>query len=146
MKILNALVRWMKRNPRSVTFNKMDDATKCVAVSDSAFNKVDEESCHALRGCVIGLMDGTADKVESGKIHIMEVECRKQKVVTRATFSAECHAAIADADTEEGFRDKTVEEVTAEKLELKALLLALLIGGTDLSHQQTQALLRLERE
>jgi len=53
---------------------------------------------------------------------------------------------IADADTEEGFRDKTVEEVTAEKLELKALLLALLIGGTDLSHQQTQALLRLERE
>ena len=53
---------------------------------------------------------------------------------------------IRDDDTEEGFRNKTVEEVTAEKLELKALLLALLVGGTDLSHQQTQALLRLERE
>ena len=41
----------------------------------------------------------TAHKVESGKFHIIEVECRKQKVVTMATFSAECHAAIAAAET-----------------------------------------------
>ena len=41
--------------------------------------------------------------------------------------------------------DKTADEVAAEKLELKNLLLAELQNG-DLSQERTQTLLRLERE
>ena len=41
--------------------------------------------------------------------------------------------------------DKTADEIAAEKLELKNLLLAELQAG-DLSQERTQTLLRLERE
>ena len=52
---------------------------------------------------------------------------------------------IVDADAEDGYRDKTADEIAAEKLELKNLLLAELQAG-DLSQELTQTLLRLERE
>ncbi len=42
--------------------------------------------------------------------------------------------------------DKTADEIAAEKLELKNLLTAALVGGADLSQVETQTLLRLERE
>ena len=44
-----------------------------------------------------------------------------------------------------GLRDKTADEIAAEKLELKNLLLAALQAG-DLGQERTQTLLRLERE
>ena len=49
-----------------------------------------------------------------------------------------------DSDAEE-MVDKTADEIAAEKLELKNLLLAELQAG-DLSQERTQMLLRLERE
>ena len=49
-----------------------------------------------------------------------------------------------DSDAEE-MVDKTADEIAAEKLELKNLLLAELQAG-DLSQERTQTLLRLERE
>ena len=52
---------------------------------------------------------------------------------------------IADDTAEDGFRDKTADEIAAEKLELKNLLLAELQAG-DLAQDRTQTLLRLERE
>ena len=52
---------------------------------------------------------------------------------------------IEDEDAEGGSRDKTADEIAAEKLELKNLLLAELQAG-DLSQERTQTLLRLERE
>ena len=54
-----------------------------------------------------------------------------------------------DADgevTHNGMRDKTADEIAAEKLELKNLLTASLVGGADLGQVETQTLLRLERE
>ena len=53
-----------------------------------------------------------------------------------------------DAVSEEnpsGWRDKTADEIAAEKLELKNLLLAELDAG-DMGQNRTQMLLRLERE
>ena len=44
-----------------------------------------------------------------------------------------------------GLRDKTADEIAAEKLELKNLLLAELDAG-DMAQDRTQMLLRLERE
>jgi hypothetical protein len=56
----------------------------------------------------------------------------------------------ADADDGDGgtgaMVDKTDSEVAAEKLELKNLLTAALVGGADLGQVETQTLLRLERE
>ena len=52
----------------------------------------------------------------------------------------------SDGDiTHTGMRDKTADEIAAEKLELKNLLLAELAAG-DLAQDRTQTLLRLERE
>jgi hypothetical protein len=48
-------------------------------------------------------------------------------------------------DEEGNESDKTADEIAAEKLELKNLLLAELQNG-DLSQERTQTLLRLERE
>ena len=48
--------------------------------------------------------------------------------------------------THNGWRDKTADEIAAEKLELKNLLTASLVGGADLGQVETQTLLRLERE
>lgn len=42
--------------------------------------------------------------------------------------------------------NKTADEIAADKLELKNLLTNTLVGGTDLTWEQTQTLLRLERE
>ena len=50
-----------------------------------------------------------------------------------------------DSDAEE-MVDKTADEIAAEKLELRNLLTAALVGGADLNQEQTQTLLRLERE
>jgi hypothetical protein len=49
------------------------------------------------------------------------------------------------ADEDDYMVDKTADEIAAEKLELKNLLLAELQAG-DLSQERTQTLLRLERE
>ena len=48
--------------------------------------------------------------------------------------------------THNGMRDKTADEIAAEKLELRNLLTAALVGGADLRQVETQTLLRLERE
>ena len=50
-----------------------------------------------------------------------------------------------DSDAEE-MVDKTADEIAAEKLELRNLLTATLVGGADLGQVETQTLLRLERE
>jgi hypothetical protein len=47
--------------------------------------------------------------------------------------------------TNDGMIDKTADEITAEKTELKILLLEELAAG-DLAQDRTQTLLRLERE
>ena len=53
---------------------------------------------------------------------------------------------IASYDADGDPVNKTVSEIAAEKLELKNLLTATLVGGADLSRVETQTLLRLERE
>ena len=63
-------------------------------------------------------------------------------------YDASLFNGTLDSDgniTHDGYRDKTADEIAAEKLELKNLLLAELQAG-DLSQDRTQTLLRLERE
>ena len=98
LKRLNALVRWLQRNPVAMVYGPMHGVSKCVGISDSGFKKVSDESCHAMRGCVIVLMDGEEDTLTTGTCHIIEVECKKHRVVTRASFSSELHGGTATAD------------------------------------------------
>ncbi len=53
---------------------------------------------------------------------------------------------IASYDADGDPVNKTDDVVAAEKLELKNLLTATLVGGDDLGQLETQTLLRLERE
>ena len=48
--------------------------------------------------------------------------------------------------TDDSGNDKTAETIAAEKLELRNLLTATLVGGASLTVGETQTLLRLERE
>ena len=62
-------------------------------------------------------------------------------------YDADTYAEDSDGNvTNDGMIDKTADEIAAEKLELKNLLTATLVGGADLSQVETQTLLRLERE
>ena len=53
---------------------------------------------------------------------------------------------VASYDSDGDPVNKTADVIAAEKLELKNLLTATLVGGENLSQEQTQTLLRLERE
>ena len=53
---------------------------------------------------------------------------------------------VASYDEDGDPVNKTADEIAAEKLELKNLLTAALVGGADLGQVETQTLLRLERE
>jgi hypothetical protein len=53
---------------------------------------------------------------------------------------------VASLDADGDPVNKTADVVAAEKLELKNLLTAALVGGADLGQVETQTLLRLERE
>ena len=53
---------------------------------------------------------------------------------------------VASYDSDGDPVNKTADVIAAEKLELKNLLTATLVGGANLDQEQTQTLLRLERE
>jgi hypothetical protein len=53
---------------------------------------------------------------------------------------------VASYDEDGDPVNKTADVVAAEKLELRNLLTAALVGGADLGQVETQTLLRLERE
>ena len=53
---------------------------------------------------------------------------------------------VASYDSDGDPVNKTDDVIAAEKLELKNLLTAALVGGEDLDQEHTQTLLRLERE
>ena len=69
-----------------------------------------------------------------------------QEVTTTKKYDDDVFAVDGDGNvTNDGMVDKTADEIAAEKLELKNLLLAELQAG-DLAQDTTQMLLRLERE
>ena len=68
------------------------------------------------------------------------------EVTTTKKFDEDTFAVDGDGNvTNDGMIDKTADEIAAEKLELKNMLLAELDAG-DMAQGRTQMLLRLERE
>ena len=70
---------------------------------------------------------------------------RTQVLMSEVTEPQKYDEDAVSEENPSGWRDKTADEIAAEKLELKNLLLAELDAG-DLSQDRTQMLLRLERE
>ena len=79
----------------------------------------------------------------SAFVRAPEIEVPADEARTRVLMNEVTITKKYDEDGNES--DKTADEIAAEKLELKNLLLAELDAG-DLSQDRTQMLLRLERE
>ena len=96
-----------------------------------------------------GTLNGSAF-VRAPEIEVPTDEARTRvlmdEVTTTKKFDADVYAVDGDGNvTNDGMVDKTADEIAAEKLELKNLLLKELDAG-DLAQDRTQMLLRLERE
>ena len=79
---------------------------------------------------------------DEARIRVLMVE-----VTLTEKFDEDTYAIDGDGNiTNDGIIDKTADEIAAEKLELKNLLTASLVGGADLGQVETQTLLRWERE
>ena len=96
-----------------------------------------------------GTWNGSAF-VRAPEIEVPTDEARTRvlmdEVTTTKKFAADVYAVDGDGNvTNDGMVDKTADEIAAEKLELKNLLLKELDAG-DLAQDRTQMLLRLERE
>ena len=96
-----------------------------------------------------GTWNGSAF-VRAPEIEVPTDEARTRvlmdEVTTTKKFDADVYAVDGDGNvTNDGMVDKTADEIAAEKLELKHLLLQELDAG-DLAQDRTQMLLRLERE
>ena len=83
--------KWVKRKKSHLLFKKLRTPTRVVAPSDSAFRKEDTKGL-AMRGALIMVCED-ADSHPGGNCHILEWYARKQRRVTRSTFSAELNAA-----------------------------------------------------
>ena len=70
---------------------------------------------------------------------------RTQVLMSEVTEPQKYDEDAVSEENPSGWRDKTADEIAAEKLELKNLLLAELDAG-DMAQDRTQMLLRLERE
>jgi hypothetical protein len=88
MKRLNALLRWIQRNPKGLHYSHIEGDLACLGLSDSAFKREDD-SGHAMRGYLIGLSPCTTGHLISSLFHLIEWSSRKQRHVCRSTFAAE---------------------------------------------------------
>ena len=77
---------------------------------------------------------------------VVPTPTRTQVLMNEVKNTQKYDASAVTEDNPSGYVDKTADEIAAEKLELRNLLTATLVGGADLNQEQTQTLLRLERE
>jgi hypothetical protein len=83
--------KWVKRKKSHLLYKKLRTPTRVVTPSDSAFRKEDVKGL-AMRGAMILLCE-EAENHPGGNCHVLEWYSRKQRRVTRSTFSAELNSA-----------------------------------------------------
>ena len=94
---LNKVCKWVKRKPSSIRYGQLIGPVKTLAIADSAFRKEDRTGL-AMRGAVIALAEQKAEQ-PGGRIHAIEYYSRKQRRITRSTYSAELHSLIDAIET-----------------------------------------------
>jgi hypothetical protein len=112
VKRLNAVVRWLQRDPRKLRYPKLSGKlTELLLISDAAFKKEESEG-HALKGALflrVALdqlsyptklynLESTTDRPKRIICHIIDYCCKQQRHVTRSTFAAELFAACDAMD------------------------------------------------
>lgn len=91
---LNKVLKWIRRKRAALTYKHMKGPCRVVGASDSAFRK----ECNAglaMRGAIIGISSDNAITL-SGILHVIEFYARRQRRVTRSTYSAELNS-LSDA-------------------------------------------------
>jgi hypothetical protein len=89
------VVKWVKRRPCKLTYLKLTQPCRITVVSDSAFRK-ESAGGLAMRGAIIGITSVSASSPGDSGFHVLEFFARKQRRVTRSTFSAELNG-LSDA-------------------------------------------------
>ena len=108
-KRLNSVVRWVQKNMVDLSYVHFDHKDNVIiGISDAAFKKEDDEAT-AMRGCAVIRADSTAtklitedcssDRLRQSTCHILEFASKKQRHVTRSTFSAELFGCCDTCDT-----------------------------------------------
>jgi hypothetical protein len=91
---LNRLVKWMRRHPVRIRYHKFAELKdmRLTVISDSAFRREGDEGL-AMRGYIVafGKQD---DSSPGGPLHLLDWGSKKQKRVTRSTYSAELNSLI----------------------------------------------------
>ena len=107
---LNMVAKWAKRKAAYLTYNRLPTPCVTVVISDSAFRKEDTRGL-AMRGAIIGV--GTEQlETPGGGIHVLEFYSRKQRRVTRSTFSAELNG-LSDSFEFGRMISQTLAEIVA---------------------------------
>ena len=91
---LNKVAKWCKRKSAKLVYRVLQNPCRIQVISDSAFRKEDVAGL-AIRGAIIAIIEWAADH-PGGALHFLEWYSRKQRRVTRSTFSAELNA-LSDA-------------------------------------------------
>ena len=91
---LNKVVKWCKRKVSFLFYKYMTPPCRIVVISDSAFRKEDAAGL-AMRGAIIAIGECNVEG-PGGVVHMIEYYARKQRRVTRSTFSAELNG-VSDA-------------------------------------------------
>ena len=84
---LNRVVNYVKSKPMRMTFRRLDQPWKIVAISDSGFKGEDQDHL-AVRSGIICLVNKNFPAVGRNQLQIVEFVSRKQSRVCRSTFSA----------------------------------------------------------
>ena len=87
---LNTVVRWVRRNPSFLHFQKLIGPVKIMVISDAAFRRVDISSL-AMKGAIVALCENH-EKHPGGRLQIIEYSSRRQRRIVRSTFGAELNS------------------------------------------------------
>ncbi|CAK0801215.1 unnamed protein product, partial [Prorocentrum cordatum] len=91
---LNRVLKWVKRKPCVIRFEKLLPPLRVLVISDSAFKRENGESM-ARRGHILALAEKQGDN-PGGRAHWLEAVSKRHRRVTRSTFAAEING-LADA-------------------------------------------------
>ena len=99
VKRLNAVTRWVQRNPKSLVYRKLPLPVQMLSMGDSAFKREDTDNTgHAMKGGMFMLHGGSPGSVKSGPIQLLEYYSRKQRHVCRSTYAAELFSLTETVD------------------------------------------------
>ena len=128
---LNKVCKWARRKKCGLLYRKVKTPIRVVTVSDAAFRKEDAQGL-AIRGAVT--VSSQDSDTPGGDFMVVEFYARKQKRVTRSTFSAELNA-LSDAHEFGRLITLTLSELTRPLPSARALILLDEQGRLPIPHE-----------